>query len=159
MTTVVAPQPVVFVSPSPVIVPLSPAPPRPAVGLTRAIRLMFANMTNFSGRASRSEFWLPTFAILVAFIGWVITLTWMVTYLAGPLADLTLIGGAIAALLLVLPYSALMVRRLHDSNNAGTWWFLNLVPGIGNLIVAALCLQSSSPAAGHYDHPGHLPQQ
>ena len=91
-----------------------------------AVKSGFHNLTNFKGRATRSEFWwfwaviaVPAiflnmiFASLVPFVGWLI--------------------GLVAT---VLTLSA-AVRRLHDSGRPGIW----MAPFVAvNTLVALLAL-------------------
>ena len=81
-----------------------------------AIDTCFQQERNFSGRASRPEFWwflpLAILAVPVAGITWLIILfPWLailwIIYLTGTLR----------------PLSAVTVRRLHDTNRTG-WWVL-----------------------------------
>ncbi len=79
-----------------------------------AIASGFRNYINFSGRASRSEFWWFVLFGLVS----TILLIW-VPFL-----------GWIYALAVLLPTVAVAVRRLHDRDQSGWWaiaWFLPLV--------------------------------
>lgn len=82
-----------------------------------AVNKCFSKYATFSGRASRSEFWwfYLTF-ILVVFVGGTIT---EYAYLA--------------FYVMIVPYWAVGVRRMHDGNHSG-WWLL--VP-FANLVFLA----------------------
>ncbi len=72
----------------------------------QAIGSYFKNYANFSGRASRSEFWYPTlFVFLVA----------IVLYVVDRSGTLNLIWR----LATFLPLIAMAARRLHDTNRSG----------------------------------------
>ena len=68
---------------------------------------------DFSGRASQKEFWLFLLSALLL----TIVVVAVGESLAWPDAALSIAGSHF--LLLITPYWALMVRRLHDSNRSG----------------------------------------
>lgn len=78
------------------------------------------------------------------------------------LASLPLMGqialGVFAVLLLAaaLPWVALAMRRLHDTNRAGWWVLLYLVPG-GNVALIVLLTLPSDGAGVRFDR--HRPRQ
>jgi|TARA_B110000914_G_scaffold220341_1_gene230260 uncharacterized membrane protein YhaH (DUF805 family) len=77
------------------------------------------NYMNFSGRASRSEYWFWTlFTFLVSFVSGIIDGFMFGSELGDPLWISNIIGVAI-----FLPGLAVIVRRLHDGGRSG-WWFL-----------------------------------
>ena len=83
-----------------------------------AVKSAFQNYTNFKGRVSRSEFWwFYLFYIIVAFV---------IGLLSGILGEnLGNILLLIFVLVVILPYIALLARRMHDSDKSG--WFM-LIP-------------------------------
>ena len=98
---------------------------------------IYKNYCNFSGRASRSEFWwyaLFTF-LLSAAIGFVCGL---LGFSHGSIQFVSNIVG----LALLLPGLGLWVRRLHDTDRSG-WWMLLALTGIGViLLVVWACFDS-----------------
>jgi len=48
-------------------------------------------------------------------------------------------------ILTLIPSFAVMVRRLHDTNRSGWWFFLNLIPVLGNIAFFVFLLQGSHP--------------
>jgi uncharacterized membrane protein YhaH (DUF805 family) len=121
----------------------------------------------FSGRASRSEYWWWT---LISFIisavlgvinravvgsddmnlgpyaspGEVVRQSLNVGWRGSLLADIwglvTLIGTL-----------ALTVRRLHDTNRRGWWWFIGWVPLVGWIILLVFLIQGPRPAGARFD--------
>ena len=98
-----------------------------------AVESGFDNLTNFKGRATRSEFWwfwaaiaIPAiilnaiFAGIVPFVGWII---------------------ALAATMLTLSAA---VRRLHDSGRSGMWMAPFLAVNILITLLALLALFSGA---------------
>lgn len=81
----------------------------PPVKFTEAVKIcLLQKFTDFSGRASRSEFWF---------------------YAAAHHAILLIpVIGAIAYIPLYIPLCAAAVRRLHDTGKSG-WWLLSILLG------------------------------
>ena len=74
----------------------------------------------FSGRASRKELWLFLLFNTLAYL--------ILVLIFAPV-------GAIYAVGTWLPTISVQVRRLHDTNRSGGWWWLQLLPIIGTIIV------------------------
>jgi uncharacterized membrane protein YhaH (DUF805 family) len=99
------------------------------MGFTEAISAGFRNYVNFSGRATRSEFWYwVLFAVLAS--------------IAAGLIDIALFGlegssaiESLVGLALFLPGLAVSVRRLHDLDRSGWWVLLGLIPLVGVIIL------------------------
>lgn len=93
-----------------------------------AIKSGFRNYVNFSGRASRSEYWYWTlFAVIVAIVAGILDGAMFPYQETGPF-------GAITALILLLPGIAVGIRRLHDIDRTG-WWFLLALTMIGVILL------------------------
>jgi uncharacterized membrane protein YhaH (DUF805 family) len=91
-----------------------------------SIRTCFSKYADFSGRASRSEYW------------W-----WFLFLLLAGLAA-SVISDKLSALLsvaTVLPTLAVGARRLHDIDKSGWFQLLNLIPVIGWLILVYWAVQ------------------
>jgi uncharacterized membrane protein YhaH (DUF805 family) len=87
------------------------------------------NYFNFSGRASRSEFWFfVLFCILVPIVGSVGDLFFFSTLAREGLGPIYVISN----LALLVPGLAISARRLHDIDRTG-WWFLITLTIIGNI--------------------------
>jgi len=88
------------------------------MGFVDAVKSVYGNYANFKGRASRSEFWwFVLFYMIVA------------TVLNMVAAGMGKAGGIIGIIYLIfvlgtlVPYIAVAVRRVHDSDKVG-WWIL-----------------------------------
>ena len=96
-----------------------PMAPVRAVGFGEAIANFFKKYAEFSGRATRSEFWFAALfnfltvfvAAFIPFIGWLY-----------PLAVL-------------VPNLAIAWRRLHDIGKSGTYFLMGLIPLAGPIIL------------------------
>ena len=75
---------------------------------------------DFSGRASRKEYWL--FFLGQSVIGIVLALV-----LLFPVLYFMFLLGTI------VPALAVLVRRLHDTNRSGWWLFITFVPVVGGI--------------------------
>ncbi|MGK0716345.1 DUF805 domain-containing protein [Leucobacter sp. W1153] len=135
---------------------------RPLYGATfgQAISRFFKNYATFSGRASRSEYWLVTLFMLIlsAVFGVLIGITTATAGLTEE-GNAELPGTAIAlivafgvfGLATIVPSIALQWRRLHDVNLAGPFYFLALIPSVGGLILFILSLLPPKPEGRRFD--------
>ena len=100
-----------------------------------AIKSGFSNYFNFSGRASRSEYWYWTlFTVIVGFaLGFIevaLGLYMIDPVLLDPeMPEYGEIGGLgllspIANLALTIPGLSMIWRRLHDVDKSGAWYFI-----------------------------------
>lgn len=129
----------------------------------QAIASGFKNYANFNGRTSRSGYWwwaLFTFLVTLPFIIW---------FLADLIATTISIGGgaanqwvfvtstpsfivlALVQLAFVLPHISIQVRRLHDINMSGAWWWIQLVPSVGSIVIFVFALLPSVNEGNRYN--------
>lgn len=118
---------------------------RPYYGISfgDAVKRFFKNYANFTGRASRGEYW------------WVVLFTFIVGVIFGLIGSIGGEGSALNAicsavlgifgLAVIIPSLALHWRRLHDANLAGPFWFLTFIPVVGSIIVFILTLLPPKP--------------
>ena len=94
------------------------------VNFKEAILLGFRNYVNFSGRATRSEFWWWT---LFSYGAYVV----LNVFLGNLLPSLGIIGP-LWFLATLLPSLAVGARRLHDIDRTAMWLFLwiGMIPGL-----------------------------
>ena len=50
----------------------------------------------------------------------------------------------------VLPSISVCVRRLHDTDRTGWWWWINLIPLIGQIVLAVFWCQRGTPGRNRY---------
>ena len=95
--------------------------------------------TDFSGRATRSEFWLfLLFTSIIAFILGYIDAS-LGTY--DPISGFGFLSG-LFILATILPYTAVAIRRLHDTNKSGWMYLLVLIPVVNFYILVLMCFDS-----------------
>lgn len=99
----------------------------------------------FEGRARRKEYWM--FALINLIIGIVLA---AMEGLLGIFPDFeSSVFVAIYSLAIFLPYLAVSVRRLHDTNRSG-WWFLICLVPIANIILIVYLVQDSYSGTNTY---------
>jgi uncharacterized membrane protein YhaH (DUF805 family) len=136
------------------------ANPRPTVTMPQAVKLWLKNWKNFSGRASRSEFWWTYLAILIAetAVAVVFAIIGLIFFAATNASDISavvvfLLMGVIGlgALAAVVPTVAMAVRRLHDTNQSGWMALLTFIPYVGGIILLVLMAQPSNAMGARFD--------
>ncbi|HEY5063830.1 MAG TPA: DUF805 domain-containing protein [Xanthobacteraceae bacterium] len=90
-----------------------------------SIKLGFSNYVNFTGRACRSEYWYWALFVLIGAI-----VARIIDYVIGAPIAYTIFGLAV-----LIPYIAIGVRRLHDTDRSGWWLFLSFIPLVGAIIL------------------------
>ena len=85
----------------------------------------------FGGRARRAEYWLFTLTYIVI----VCVLVTPTMFDVGDGVRIALYGLVCAfSLAMIIPTLAVTVRRLHDTDHSGWYYFISAVPIIGQLI-------------------------
>ena len=108
------------------------------MNMKESIVSVLKNWKNFSGRASRSEFWyfVLASAILGAIVGGIELATGLISIenpnATGPLSS-------ILNLLLAIPSISVTSRRLQDYGYSG-WWQLSYITVIGIFVVLIWCM-------------------
>tara|TARA_Y100000588_G_C13774336_1_gene719573 strand:+ start:142 stop:513 length:372 start_codon:yes stop_codon:yes gene_type:complete len=94
----------------------------------------------FSGRARRKEYWF--FALFNTIISFVLAI---IDASVGSFSAEMEIGflGGIYALAILLPSIAVTVRRLHDTDRSGWWFFIVFVPLVGVIVLLVFMLLDS----------------
>ena len=90
-------------------------------------RALLENYCNFSGRASRSEYWW--FVLFTVILNIVIGIIFCWSENA-----LNIVSGLVG-LALLLPGLGLCVRRLHDIGKSGWWLLIALIPVVGSILL------------------------
>jgi uncharacterized membrane protein YhaH (DUF805 family) len=156
---------------------VSATPPAPldqplyGASFGQAVKRFFQKYATFSGRASRSEYWwVALFIVLVGILIWVpggiigaatgtpaTDAYGRATTTPGPAFIPFVVVGILFYLAILIPGLALQVRRLHDANFSGGYWFLNLIPSVGSLIVLILHVLPSNPLGARFDKGATTP--
>lgn len=113
--------------------------PTSYIGFIEAIKICFTKYADFTGRATRAEYW------------WF----WLFTFLVSlALGFIPFIGWAISIATLI-PSLAVAWRRLHDTGRAGGWFFISLIPLVGTIILIVWLCKPSEPAPNRF---GPMPE-
>lgn len=103
-------------------------------------KVFFKNYANFTGRARRAEFWwfvLFNLILIVPLYAFAIIGSLNENLFLGGICA---IGFCIIGLGTLIPYLAVVVRRLHDQNKSGWNFFIYFIPLVGPiLIIVWLC--------------------
>ena len=103
---------------------------------------------DFSGRASRSEYWLfQIFLSLISFFS--LTATTMFAALDPILGLILMVIMGLAGIYFLIPCISVSVRRLHDINLSGMWCLLCLIP-CGSLALFIMAFFPSHPATNRW---------
>ena len=118
------------------------------MGFGQAVSAAFQNYFNFSGRATRPEYWW--FVLFLVVLGIATAIVDFVVLGVDPAS--TSIGpvNAIFTLATIVPSLAVSVRRLHDIDRTGWWLLLALIPLIGFIILIVWACQPSTPGPNRF---------
>jgi uncharacterized membrane protein YhaH (DUF805 family) len=107
------------------------------------------NYASFSGRSTRSQYWLFTLFFFIAmFVGAVLD------EMAG--TSLPDGGGPITVIIIaahLLPYFAVFVRRMHDIDRSGWWLLVGVVPLVGFIAHIVFLCTASTPGTNRFGPP------
>ncbi|MFN8170930.1 MAG: DUF805 domain-containing protein [Candidatus Nanopelagicales bacterium] len=118
------------------------------MGFGEAISTNLSKITDFTGRASRPEFWWWILAV------WILNL--IVSLISGGWRGgsgfLWFIGWVIS-IILVLATLAVGCRRLHDTGKSGWFQLIYLIPCVGWIIMIFLFVQPGTAGDNQYGPP------
>ncbi len=123
------------------------------MGFTEAVKSVFSNYANFSGRARRSEYW---YFILSAML--VQLMLYMLMAIGGGFnrdaislfAIIIALFTFIYDLVLIIPRISVSIRRLHDTGRSGWNLLWGFVPLIGSIIVLIFMATDSVQGENQY---------
>lgn len=132
-------------------------------GPVAAVKRFFQKYADFSGRASRSEYWWVVLAntvlyIVLGIVGFLAGIPGSTTDYDGtmnPGPGFIPFGFVFAVLLFgtIVPFLSLGARRLHDIDLSGWLQLINLVPYLGGFVLFILSLLGPKPAGARFDRP------
>lgn len=115
------------------------------MSFTQAISVGFKKYAEFTGVASRSEYW------------WWVLFTVLVSLALSALWDAL---GVVWSFAVLLPSLAVGVRRLRDAGYRWTWLFISLVPLVGAIVLIVFLTQPSKGLVVDEDvTPGRVPPE
>lgn len=109
----------------------------------------FRKYAVFTGRASRKQYWMFGLMFLLYFfvIGFALALLGGLTsQKIGSSLVLVVMGIlGLSVLATVIPSISIAVRRLHDTDRSGWWYFISFVPYIGGIVLLVfMCLKGTT---------------
>jgi uncharacterized membrane protein YhaH (DUF805 family) len=117
-------------------------------GYIDAIKKGFKGYVVWNARSTRSEYWWWTlFALIVAVVASIL--------------DSIIFGGdfgsvspiySITTLALFLPGLSVFIRRLHDTDRTGWWFWIGLVPFVGIIVLFIFMLLPSKMAPTRWNN-------
>ncbi len=114
------------------------------MGFVEAVKTCLGKYVTFSGRARRSElWWFVLFTYIVGLCFFVIDLslfgeaTTVTTDTSASISSETQFApfSTIFWLAALLPYISVSVRRLHDLDRTGWWYWIGLIPLVGVIVL------------------------
>ena len=106
--------------------------------LIASVMLVLGNYATFSGRAGRAEYWYWVLVVVITTIALALVEGMVLAPILGfePFApDAGQPLRLLFNLVVLIPSLAVTVRRLHDTDRSGWWFFMHLVPVIGSLVL------------------------
>jgi uncharacterized membrane protein YhaH (DUF805 family) len=113
------------------------------VGFGAAVRGAFGHLLTFRGRASRSAFWWFAVLAIIAYVVVGLITNW--SSVAGTILDI------VVGIPMWLAGLSLSVRRLHDANHTGWWWWIGFVPIVGWIVLLVFYLMPGTPGPNRYN--------
>lgn len=128
-------------------------------GVVQAQRRFWRKYLVRAGRASRSEFWwwmagFVAVSVVLSLINRVLVAplpasptpaaVWAYSIKTGVLSTAWSLINFVGAI-------SLTVRRLHDTDRSGWWWFVQLVPGLGSVVLIVLVALPGRPGGRRFD--------
>ena len=107
---------------------------------------------DFKGRARRTEYWMfALFNFLIWIVLFGLSLGLAISGNSGmfiaPVISILLI---LYYLVILVPSLAVLVRRLHDQNKSGAWFFIAFVPLVGGIWLLVLLCTDGTPGPNQY---------
>ena len=112
------------------------------------------NYANWTGRATRAEFWwYMLLSIVVSIVSRIID-SLFGDPIIGDMGLVTLVG----ALFFFTPSLMVTIRRLHDTDHSGLWLFIILVPLIGAFVLLYFYVSGGTSGTNRFgDDPYYDP--
>lgn len=122
-----------------------------------AVARFWKKYAEFSGRASRSEYWWVQLFFLLLIVPLFVVLGIDVALFGanregpGPVFAVFAVLFVLFMLAAIVPSIALFVRRMHDANLSGWLYLINLFPYLGSLVTLVLAILPSNPEGARFD--------
>jgi uncharacterized membrane protein YhaH (DUF805 family) len=111
---------------------MTAAQPPPRVNFLEAVEHGYRNAFNFSGRASRSEFWWFSLYYAIVIFGGALLFGLLTT---PDSMDVFALLFFLWVVVNIVPQLSVSVRRLHDAGHSGWWLPASLIPFVGFVVL------------------------
>jgi len=112
------------------------------VGFGQAVKGAMTNIVTLRGRASRSAFWWFALLQVIAYI--------VVGFISDASRPAGIVLDIVIGIPLVIAGISLSVRRLHDTDRSGWWWWIGFVPFVGGIILLVFYLLRGTPGPNRF---------
>jgi len=118
-----------------------------------SVKTCFKKYGDYSGRASRSEFWY--FLLFGVFMDIAVFIVEIFTLYLGSIDQLIAVITLrrLPNTLILAPLIAAGIRRLHDIGKSGWWLLLLFIPIIGWIYLLYLLCKKGDGQPNRFDHP------
>ena len=123
------------------------------MSLGEAVRSVYTNYARFDGRASRSEYWWYQIFLLLVGVAWLALGVLAIGARVSAFFAVLSLGVLVFWLASIIPSLAVLCRRLHDSDHSGWWFWITLIPYLGELILLIFMVLPSTPGYNRYGSP------
>ena len=101
----------------------------------------------FAGRARRKEYWF--------FVLFYLIIIFVLAFIDGMTGNLNADTGfglfsGLFILAMIIPSISVTVRRLHDTNRSGGWWFIYFIPLIGAIVMLVFTVTEGTSGQNDY---------
>jgi uncharacterized membrane protein YhaH (DUF805 family) len=117
------------------------------MGFGKAVASAFGNYFNFSGRATRPEYWYFVLFMIIASVVAVLIDIFALGY--DPAASYGPVN-IVVTLATIIPGLSVSIRRLHDIGRSGWWILLGFIPLIGAIVLIVWACQRSESGPNTY---------
>lgn len=118
------------------------------------LKCLTQKYATFSGRATRTEYWMfQLFSFICAFV---LLFLMLIFSNGGQDTAMSMIFFMLFVIFgfgLIVPSLAVAVRRLHDSDKSGWFFFVCLIPFVGGIVFLILMCLSSTPTENRFGYP------
>jgi len=120
-------------------------------------KVVLKNYANFTGRARRAEYWYFVLFNLLLIVPFYIIAIVGVTSESTAMSLLGMVVYGIVALGTLIPGLAVAVRRLHDTNRSGWYYFIALIPFVGGIILLVwFCTEGTNGSNNYGTDPKNI---
>lgn len=119
----------------------------------------YRRYAEFSGRSRRMEYWMfALFETIVFLVLYILMFAGMPATDAdgqmleapGALFYVVMLLLLVFCLGTIIPALAVTVRRLHDTDRSGWWWWIQLIPFIGAIVMLVFMVLDGTPGPNRF---------